>query len=115
MKKSLILASLVASQLISAAAFAGATRFDTSEFNSIIAENQKQEKELRHQLQKEVGVDYKMKKQPIQIDRSQEPMESQVAVSSKDSILNDKENRVKAPSEKTNMKRVSQEFDQEQR
>jgi hypothetical protein len=114
MKKSFVLASFVASQLISAAAMAGATRFDTSEFNSIIAENQKQEKELRHQLQKEVGVDYKMKKEPFKIDRSQEPQEAQVAVSSKDSILNDKENRVQAPSEKSNMKRLSQEFDQEQ-
>src|SRR6185312_4751582 len=69
--KKVLMTVLVISQLITSLAWAGISRFDSSQFNDIINENQKQEKELRHKLQNEAGIDYKLKKAPLKIDRKE--------------------------------------------
>jgi hypothetical protein len=114
MKKLLILTGLVVSQLAASMALAGVTRFDSTQFNDIIAENQKQEKELRHKLQNEAGIDYKIKKTPLHIDRKEVIGEAaeQIAVSSSQPVLTDKTDRSIYPNEHQEMKRLSQEFDQ---
>lgn len=116
MKKAMILVSLVTT-LMSQLAFAGLTRFDSTQFNDIIAENQKQEKELRHKLQDQAGIDYKIKKAPLHIDRKEVvgDQAEQVAVSSSSDIGTDnsKLERTRRPSDRASMKRLSQELDQE--
>lgn len=114
MRKLLILTSLIASQMVASLAMAGIARFDSSQFNDIIAENQKQEKELRHKLQNEAGIDYKIKKTPLHIDRKEVIGDAaeQIAVSSSRPILTDKTDRSIYPNEHQDMKRLSQEFDQ---
>jgi hypothetical protein len=113
MKKALI-TSLILSQLLGSLAMAGLSRFDSSQFNEIIAENQKQEKELRRKLQDEAGVDYKLHRKPLRIDRKEVVGEEaeQIAVTSSQPEVLDSDSERSSFDDQESMKRLSQELDQ---
>ncbi len=106
---------LAFSSFISLTSLAGVSKFDSSEFNDIISENQKIETKLRGDLQKNVGIDVKSfeKRESMKADldklKSKE-VEQYTAKSS--SALKDRRSQLRGYKKQESNTRVSEEVNE---
>lgn len=110
MKKQWIL--IIAISLGTSLAMAGT--FQADDFNEMIRENQKLEKDLRKQLQKEAGIVLDSDRPgTVAKEKIQAPAAAQeIVVSSSTNLWKEKKDKSDKLQHKADMKRISQELDE---
>lgn len=109
--KTLTLTSFILIQAAFVIAQAGVSKFDSSEFNDIISENQKIESKLRGDLQKNVGIDVKSfeKRESMKADlEKMKPKDVEQITAKSSGVLKDRRSQLRGY-KKQDMKRVSEE------